>query len=501
MRAIRTLFFLAAIALAFAAGATPQHKLATGLWIDPNESGWGLSLFHQGNTVFGSLFVYGPDGQPRWYTAPAMINSDDGPVHDHPTSVGGDLYESTGPYFGAGTFNAGAVTRRKVGTMNIDLGNNLTGVVYTIDGVTVSKQNMVPFTFHRDNLRGAYIGYTYAPLDAAPQMQDELAITITDNYTTLSMITTSAANGSCTYSGTASQNRNLVGANGNYSCGNGRSGPWSMAVDLTPDGLVGAFHADGMTSFWSRIAASRTGVANFQGNGFRNDLWFPANEGGWGVNILEQGDTIFATLFVYDAQGRSHWYFASEVDRVGPPDEVTHQYRFVGDLYESTGPYYGTAFNPNAVTRRRVGLLGFEGHVDGSGVLTYSVDGVNVSKNVNRFAFRKNNLTGTYLGHQVQGFPDPAVPARSEAMTITIDDDFPTTRITTQAASGSCTYTAPLAQLGELRILSGTFSCTNGRSGPFTLSNVMVTWDGFTASLDGNGYNSGHMEGVRREKN
>src|SRR3954466_9640271 len=107
--------FLAGIvaSFAFTAAATPQHKVATGLWIDPNESGWGLNLFHQGATVWASLFVYGPDGQPRWYTASDMTSSDDGPSHDRNATVTGDLYEATGPYFG-GSFNPAAVQRRKV---------------------------------------------------------------------------------------------------------------------------------------------------------------------------------------------------------------------------------------------------------------------------------------------------------------------------------------------------------------------------------------------------
>ena len=40
-----------------AALATPQLRNATGLWINPDESGWGLNLFHQGDILFGALFV------------------------------------------------------------------------------------------------------------------------------------------------------------------------------------------------------------------------------------------------------------------------------------------------------------------------------------------------------------------------------------------------------------------------------------------------------------
>src|SRR6476619_4203554 len=38
-------------------------------WWNPSESGWGASVLQQYDTLFIDLFVYGPDGLPRWYTA------------------------------------------------------------------------------------------------------------------------------------------------------------------------------------------------------------------------------------------------------------------------------------------------------------------------------------------------------------------------------------------------------------------------------------------------
>jgi hypothetical protein len=39
----------------------------TALWWNPAENGWGLNITHQGNTLFGTLYTYGPDGTPTWY--------------------------------------------------------------------------------------------------------------------------------------------------------------------------------------------------------------------------------------------------------------------------------------------------------------------------------------------------------------------------------------------------------------------------------------------------
>src|SRR5437868_4297792 len=101
--------FLAAVLafLAMSAFATPQPRDATDLWIDPSESGWGLNVYHQGDTLFASLFVYGPDGQPKWYTASALTGG--------PTVYSGAIAEATGPWFGAASFDPGAVARRTLG--------------------------------------------------------------------------------------------------------------------------------------------------------------------------------------------------------------------------------------------------------------------------------------------------------------------------------------------------------------------------------------------------
>src|SRR5438128_2485452 len=114
---MRLRLFLAATLLAatLSALATPQPRDGTDMWFSPNESGWGLNLIHQGDTMFASLFVYGMDSQPRWYTASSLAGG--------PDVYTGALYETTGDPF-SGPFNPNTVTRRQVGTMTLNLGNN-----------------------------------------------------------------------------------------------------------------------------------------------------------------------------------------------------------------------------------------------------------------------------------------------------------------------------------------------------------------------------------------
>ena len=51
------------------------------------------------------------------------------------------------------------------------------------------------------------------------------------------------------------------------------------------------------------------------------DLWYNApaeSQGGWGVNVAQQGDVLFATLFVYGQDAKPHWYVASSVASTAP---------------------------------------------------------------------------------------------------------------------------------------------------------------------------------------
>ena len=60
------------------------------------------------------------------------------------------------------------------------------------------------------------------------------------------------------------------------------------------------------------------------------DLWWNANESGWGVNFSHQGDFIFATWFTYDTAGKP-WWLVAELSKksggvyTGPVSIQSHQ--------------------------------------------------------------------------------------------------------------------------------------------------------------------------------
>lgn len=104
----------------------------SGLWWDPAESGWGLSIA-QGptNQLFAVWFVYDNSGNPTWYTFEP--GSSDGPNYYH-----GTIYRTTGPvgpFFGAATFDPSRVNQVAVGTGTLGFFDYANGSInYTIDG-------------------------------------------------------------------------------------------------------------------------------------------------------------------------------------------------------------------------------------------------------------------------------------------------------------------------------------------------------------------------------
>jgi hypothetical protein len=125
------------------------------------------------------------------------------------------------------------------------------------------------------------------------------------------------------------------------------------------------------TCTWS--AFDRAGATNYE------DLWWTPSESGWGVNISHQGSTLFATLFVYGTGGRPTWFVMSEGLR-----NISGAYS--GKLYRTAGPAFNASpWTPATVTQ--VGNMSFTFAGGNSAILTYTVDGVSVTKQIQRNTF------------------------------------------------------------------------------------------------------------------
>jgi len=223
-----------------------------------------------------------------------------------------------------------------------------------------------------------------------------------------------------------------------------------------------------------------------------SDLWFNSHEQGWGVNLIQQDNVLFLTLFVYGANGLPAWY-------VGPAITATSAgaVTYAGDLYQTNGPYFGGPFDPTAVTIRKVGIATFTLGTVGTGTLTYSVDGVSVTKQVERQTWRINDLGGSYSGSVVG--TNAGCGAGTDGHT-----EFPASFAITQGSSsfslvmGTCNYTGTYSQSGRM----GTISASGpGACGTFDAIEVEGTITGLTmrfTATNGGCVTQGGLAAVRR---
>lgn len=103
-------------------------------WNDPpgSESGWGLNVTHQGNTLFVTWFTYDVDGLPLWLSATAQKTS--------AATYAGTLYRTTGPAFSTSPWNPASVAVVAIGNVTLTFadGNHAT-FAYTVNAVSQVK--------------------------------------------------------------------------------------------------------------------------------------------------------------------------------------------------------------------------------------------------------------------------------------------------------------------------------------------------------------------------
>jgi len=209
------------------------------------------------------------------------------------------------------------------------------------------------------------------------------------------------------------------------------------------------------------------------------DLWWPNAEPGWGIQLVQNRDVVFATLYVYGPTGSPTFYVATLEN---PPGDTGI---WVGTVYAATGPWFGGAFNPAAVVETAVGSMTFVLTGIGTGTLAYTISGTGVSKTIHRqpLRFEDNEDSYAFVHTWVptgagctaaDAYASGEVPPTGVMQFFTVDAD--TAVVTLQwklSPVELCQATMQYSQFGRLGQYSGTLSCpSTGRSGPFTLFEV-----------------------------
>lgn len=219
------------------------------------------------------------------------------------------------------------------------------------------------------------------------------------------------------------------------------------------------------------------------------DMWSDPQEPGWGMSLVQQGDTAFATLLVYDRDGSPRWYFASAARVVaGEPDRLP---TFMGDLFRANGPWFGGPFDPANVAVAPVGHLRLVALANGQLGVIYDVDGVAAIKQVSRLTWSIADFPGLYDGAfrldvtTQQGTAvgtllyngDVDFRVVSGIGVLTVVDSFQRT----------CVYRGAFHPNGSVASMAGTYQCTNTQEpspeGTFELSELEATTNGLTGKL------------------
>jgi hypothetical protein len=208
------------------------------------------------------------------------------------------------------------------------------------------------------------------------------------------------------------------------------------------------------------------------------DVWWVATEGGWGLQTSQQGSLIFMTFYVYGATGQATW-FTALVSPTTPGGST-----FTGALNAYTGPYYGAPWNSALVNSRVAGTVTFTATSPTTATLTYTADGVTVTKSIQRFTFSSQNISGTYIGSFLAVQHNCTVPAANGQTftgsgTFTILHVLATQQVTITATLSDnlhnfvCTYSGTYSQAGRLGSISGgNYTCNDGHAGAFSATEI-----------------------------
>jgi len=506
MFARATLLALLAALPQAALAATPVSTDATDLWWMATAPGRGVNVIQQGNTIFATFFLYGADGKAHWYVAPSLPTS--GTPDSESLIFQGPLYETTGPAF-PDTFNPAQVTTREVGTARFHYDRPYDAdLQFTADGKSdewfVTRQTWAPLDLSGSYYRVVRVERGTAGCTAPTHTVDLNVASIAQSGTN---VTISTAHGtpsifSCTFNGTYTQAGHLGTIGGNFTCSDNTSGPFTISeIEAGPLGWLGRFSANvSGCNVVGNIGGTRDSLSSRPAE--VTDLWWNPSESGWGVNLMQQQDVIFATFFVYGADRQAHWYVASNMRATSM---ATDGGSFSGALYETTGPAFASsfpAFDPSRVTTRQAGTATFDYQRPGRGTLTYTVDGVTVVKQVVRQTWTANDPSGRYemtLVEQGNGcLPGPGGFNLGDTLVTTAGS---TVSLSTglDNTGASCTYSGEYSQAGRTGSITGTYSCGN-QSGPFTMTEVSVGTHGFLARINRteNGCNlTGQIGGAR----
>ena len=217
-------------------------------WGGSAQSGQGVNVGQQADTVFVSWFAYDEAGKGMWVVLSGQLDST-GHV------VSGTFYRTTGPALGT-TFDPAKVVATPVGSGTLTFSDmHHATLSWSVDG-KAGTLDLIRQTFGASRLGGRYegttdgnlmcpgMGYGMEPMNTPVHGPITLTITAAGGIATGTVQTGSAP---CTWSGTYTQSGQMVHIAGTTSCSSMGS---TVMLDLT------LFVLDRALVGWQKAAAS-----------------------------------------------------------------------------------------------------------------------------------------------------------------------------------------------------------------------------------------------------
>ncbi len=137
------------------------------------------------------------------------------------------------------------------------------------------------------------------------------------------------------------------------------------------------------------------------------DVYYDPAESGWGVFLVQSDATQFLAFFVYGTDNKPTWYTAQLAEDA--------EGNYNGQLYATTGTYFGLPWNPAQLTVATAGTVSFVPTDSYHATVTYALTGgPTVTKTVRRQTLTPHVLAGNYSGSMSGTITGCAAPADNE---------------------------------------------------------------------------------------
>jgi hypothetical protein len=219
------------------------------------------------------------------------------------------------------------------------------------------------------------------------------------------------------------------------------------------------------------------------------DMWYVSGEEGWGVNITQQGDVLFAAWFVQGEDQAPTWFSAAAIK--------TGANTYSGSVNVTRGAWFGGAWNRAAVSTSLTGTATFT-FIDKKTLrLVYSSASTPVTKTLTRFTFAGQNLSGDFYGAELGTPTNCTNNGKYFAFSLfSITAFFGSgsnggpIKITQETAgttgSTTCTLSGNFVQYGTSIEASGNYTCTTGTSGTWRATDGQFNDEAFSMKVVAN---------------